>query len=196
MQSVNNFKFKSIPLDLSGISFDMAEGCLTEIKEIFFIEGRYAPIIRWCSFSEKDWPKPHQIICDFWKHNQNTNSFTLDALEQDAMLLKVKPYLAILSKKGHDYAYEFVGERFAHFHKMDTKSPETLLTSLNKSQGAIDLFNYTTLSATAIRGQSLLCLYQGGDERSVSLWNKLIMPIFDDKGMAEKFVVCSLKSPV
>ena len=195
MQSVNNFKFKSIPLDLSGISFDMAEGCLTEIKEVFFIEGKYAPIIRWCSFSQNDWPKPHQILCDFWRDNSTVDKFTLNAIESDASLTKVKPYIAIVSKKQNDYHYDFIGERFASFHQIDNTHCETLLTSLNASQSAIYLFNYTTLAATAIRGQGLLCLYQGGTDAMPELWNKLILPIIDSKGIAEKFVICALKSP-
>lgn len=195
MQSVNNFKFKSIPLDLSGISFDMAEGCLTEIKEIFFIEGKYAPIVRWCSFSQSDWPKPHQILCDFWRSNFSVDNLNLKVIDADEKLTKVKPYLAILSKDDNDYSYDFIGERYAHFHSLDQKTPETLLTILNKEQTAIDLLNYTMLAATAIRGQGLLCLYQGGTDTSPQLWNKLILPLSDSKGLAEKFVICALKSP-
>jgi hypothetical protein len=195
MQSVNNFNFKSIPLDLSGISFDMAEGCLTEIKEVFFIEGKYAPIIRWYSFSQSDWPKPHQILCDFWRDNGTVDKCTLNAIESNEKLAKVKPYIAIVSKKNNDYHYDFVGERFAAFHHINPEKPDTLLSLLNASQSAIDLFNYTTLAATAIRGQGLLCLYQGGTDTAPELWNKLILPIIDSKGIAEKFIMCALKSP-
>ena len=195
MQSVNNFKFKSIPLDLSGISFDMAEGSLTEIKEIFFIEGKYAPIIRWCSFPQSDWPKPHQILCEFWRSHFSVDTLNEGAFDSNPNLLKIKPYIAILDKEGADYQYTFIGERFANFHDIKTDNPATMLHALNDQQDAISLFNYTTLGATAIRGQGLLALYQGGTDANPELWNKLILPLTDNKGIAQKFVICALKTP-
>ena len=195
MQSVNNFKFKSIPLDLSGISFDMAEGSLTEIKEIFFIEGKYAPIIRWCSFSQSDWPKPHQILCDFWRSSFSIDKLTLNAIDADEKLSRVKPYMAIISKQENDYHYDFIGERYGYFHDIDKSKAKTMLKSLEENQSAIDLLNYTMLTATSIRGQGLLCLYQGGSSSVPELWNKLILPLTDNKGITQKFVVCALKSP-
>jgi hypothetical protein len=195
MQSVNNFKFKSIPLDLSGMAFDMAEGSLTEIKEIFFIEGKYAPIIRWCSFPQNDWPKPHQIICEYWRNNFNISKFNLNDLDANDTLAKVKPYLALLSKKDTEFDYSFIGQRFADFHGISVKNNDGLLKSLERNQTAIALLDYTTVMATAIRGQGILSLYQGGTETAPLLWNKLILPLTDDKGIAEKFVICALRSP-
>lgn len=194
MPPVNSFEFKSIPLDLEGISFDLAEGCLTEIKEIFFIEGKYAPIIRWCSFPQNDWPKPHQLICEFWRKNFTIHDFTLNAIEEDDKLVRVKPYLAIISKNNHDFQYDFMGDRYQAFHNI-TESKDTFLSTLNKTQAAIPLLNYTILAATAIRGQASLCLYQGGDDLRPELWNKLIMPLSDHEGKVQKFVICALKSP-
>jgi hypothetical protein len=195
MQSVNNFKFKSIPLDLSGIAFDMAEGSLTEIKEIFFIEGKYSPIIRWCSFSQSDWPKPHQIVCDFWRLHFSVNTFTENTFNSEEALVKIKPYIAILAKQDTDYCYEYMGDRYADFHKLNKTKTPSILDSLNEKEDAISLFNYTALTATGIRGQGLLCLYQSGTDTHPELWNKLILPLSDSKGIAKKFIVCALKSP-
>lgn len=194
MQSVNNFKFKSIPIDLSSIAFDMAEGSLTEIKEIFFIEGKYAPIIRWCSFPQNDWPRPHQIICEFWRSHNTINEFTIENLEKNVAAVRVKPFLAIISKQDNDYEYEFIGDRYRNFHNISDK-PETLLKTLDETNEAIPLLNYTLLSATTIRGQGVLCLYQAGTDTRPELWNKLTLPLMNGKGLVEKFVVCALRSP-
>jgi hypothetical protein len=193
--SIDTFNFKSMPLDLAGIAFDIADGSLSEIKELFFVEGKYAPIIRWCSFSQYDWPKPQQIVCDYWRSHDTIEAFNLSDFDTNEMLSAIKPYIAVLSKDKNDYTYDFIGEGYAKFHNLTTQNPASLLSILNHTQGAIDLLNYTIMAATAIRDQGAICLYQGGNDLNPELWNKIILPLKSTTSDAQKFIICALKSP-
>jgi|GEM_PF-6021383 len=193
--AINNYSFKSIPLDLSGISFDLADGALSELKELFFVEGKYAPIVRWCSSPQHDWPKPQQVICEYWRKHNKIEDFNFSDFSTHETLKLLKPYTAVLSKNNFDYEYDFIGDRFAHFHNLTTSNPVSLLSMLNHTQGAIDLLNYTIMDAAAIRDQGALCLYQGGSDINPELWNKLVLPLKSDHSNAQKFIICALKSP-
>lgn len=193
--AINKYSFNSIPLDLSGIAFDLADGTLSELKELFFVEGKYAPIIRWCSFPQHDWPKPQKLICEYWQKHNTIETFNFADFNTHEVLKLLKPYIAVLSKDQHDYTYDFIGERFAHFHNLTPQNPTSLLSMLNHTQSAIDLMNYTVMDATSIRDQAALCLYQGGTDMQPELWNKLIMPLKSKDSDAQKFIICSLRSP-
>jgi hypothetical protein len=175
--SVNSYNFKSIPIDLSEISFDIADSSISELKELFFIEGKYASIINWHSFSQSDWPKPQQVMFNYWRSCNTIETFNFSDFDSDECLKIIKPYVAVLIKKGQDYTYNYIGERFAFFHNLVKDNPVSLLTMLNHTQGAIDLLNYTILEACSIREQGAICMYQGGNDTNPELWHKLVLPL-------------------
>ena len=189
--------FQGIPLDVKGIAFDMAEGCLTEIKEIFFLEGKYPPIIRWCSYAQEDWPKPHQILSNFWRSNNYIDEFSIEKVRGDSSASRVIPYLVHLKRKGEDdnFEFTFVGERAAYFLGVSENYNEDLVSILERNQKAQDLFNLSCLSAAAIRGQGMLVLSQDGTEQNPILWNKMILPLIDRSGRVNEFIMCVLRMP-
>jgi hypothetical protein len=193
--SLDSYNFKSIPINFSEISFDLAEGYISELKELFFIEGKYAPIINWHSFSQSDWPKPQQIIFDYWRSHNTIETFNLADFDKHDSLKLIKPYIAVLETRNDDYIYSFTGNRYAFFHNFTQSKPISLLSILNNTQSAIDLLNYVILAACSIRVQGAICMYQSGKDTNPELWHKLILPLSSDISDAKRYIVCALKSP-
>lgn len=197
MSANSQLTFQGISLDIKAIAFDMAEGCLTEIKEIFFLEGKYPPIVRWCSYAQSDWPKPHQILSQYWRNNFYVDQFSLENLQNNPDLKLIMPYLVHLKQidNGDNYAYNFIGDRAAYFMGLPQNYKEDLLGILKKSQKAQDLFNVTCVAACGVRGQGMLVLSQDGTEKKPVLWNKMIVPLLDRSGKAVEFLMCVLRMP-
>lgn len=189
--------FKGMSLDIPSIAFDIAEGYMTEIKEIFFIEGKYAPVVRWCSSVQKDWPVPHQILCDYWRSHTAIEDFSATRMVFHKNVAPVIPYIVHLKRINYDdnYAYHFIGERATSFINLPMDYKGDLLSILNETHSSMDLFNITCLSAVAIRGQAMLCLYQDGTAQNPVLWNKFIVPLVNDTGKVTEFLICILRIP-
>lgn len=197
MGTKHKIEFQGIPLDIKGIAFDMAEGCLTEIKEIFFLEGKYPPIIRWCSYAQEDWPKPHQVLSAFWRSHTYVDEFSIDKIKNDPTYGRVTPYLVHMKRVDEEdnFRFSFIGERAAYFLNVAENYSEDLVSILSREQKANNLFELTCLSAAAIRGQGMLVLAQDGTEQNPILWNKMILPLIDRAGNVNEFIMCVLRMP-
>ncbi|MEM6602623.1 MAG: hypothetical protein AAF621_01110 [Pseudomonadota bacterium] len=197
MIAAQKMNFQGVPLDIKSIAFDMAEGCLTEIKEIFFIEGKYPPVLRWCSYAQPDWPKPHQILSEYWRERTYVDEFSIEEIMEGSLTRRIVPYLAKVSRIGTDdnFKYDFIGERAAFFMGVPQTYDQNLISILEKTQSAQDLFNLTSISACGIRGQGMLVLSQDGTDADPILWNKMILPLTNRSGQVDEFVISILRMP-
>ena len=196
MAAQKELSFQGIPIDTKSIAFDMADGCLTEIKEIFFLEGKYPPIVRWCSYAQSDWPKQHQILSGYWRDHTFAEQFSIDDFKNDATLQTVLPFIVHLKmSRDEKYEYDYIGERAAQFMNMPQNFKGDLATIAVQTQKATDLFNLVSVAACAIRGQSVLILSQDGTDMKPILWNKLIIPLTNKSGHVVEFLMCVLRMP-
>lgn len=198
MSANNCLNFQGIPLDVSSMAFDMAEGCLTELKEIFFLEGKYPPIIRWCSYAHSDWPKPHQILSQYWCDNYYAEKFSIGDFTSNPNTKMIAPYIVHFKEtpEGNNFYYNYVGERVCEFMKLDgIQKDKDLFSIVQKTKQANDLLNLVSLMACVVRGQGMIILSQDGTEQQPVLWNKMIVPLMDKNGKVIEILACLLRMP-
>jgi hypothetical protein len=194
-QHNNILSFKGIDIDPFEIAMDMSEGCLTEIKELYFIDGKYAPIVRWCAFSQPDWPEQLLTLFDFWNANAQCDT----PKEMFEILPKYKAHQGYYAyfrpmAGGADYMSLYNGEDILGFSDFPVK--QSVYGQLPTKQEVKDLFHFCAFQASAIRGQPLLCMSQGTDKEGFPLVStQLIAPFFTKQNTVTGIWVCGVRMP-
>lgn len=174
------------------LAMDMVDGCMISLKDIFFKAGKYAPIIRWVSKDDENWPTPHKLLGQYCFHHDTIDRF--DAKEFARQSPKALfSYLFQIIKNGADYQYGYVGENASDFLKVDPQSNQTIPLIKND---ILQQFCKVELIAIELRGQGIQVLQQEHTQTEVLLWNKVIFPIFDhNTGKVHEFWGCILRVP-
>ncbi len=194
-QQNNILNFKGIDVDPFEIAMDMSEGCLTEIKELYFIDGKYAPIVRWCAFSQPDWPVELLNLFEFWSANLQTEK-PEEAFKQSSKYEAAKEHYAYFKPVvgGVDYMPELIGNKIIGFSDFTVK--KSVYSQLSVQQKVTDLFYFCAFQATAIRGQPILCMSQGFDkEGSPIVSTQLIAPFFTKQNTISGIWSCGVRMP-
>ena len=184
-KTVQTLTFKGLPIDPYEIAMDLSEGCLTEIKELYFIEGKYAPIVRWCAFAQDDWPEDLKALFGFWRDNFNTD-LSADEIIKTPELSAVRSalYTVVPSSAEQDFSVNYVG---ADAVRTEFREGESFFDRVSEKQSVEDLFKFTVFHACAVRAQALLAMTQGTDKSGFPLIStELIAPFFN----ADNQIVC------
>ncbi len=173
----NILNYKGFPINLDNIAEDMTGGCLKELKEIFFLEGRYSPIVRWCSTLQNEWPNVHKSLFTAWRSGDLSNCTPANVTQQP-LLTAMRPSLVVAehAPAKSDFNFLHVGcdvrESGSAF-----REGNSLLRSVEFDSNASSLFLATCYVAAVLRAQPLLAIFQLGNNGKLAVRSSLIIPV-------------------
>ena len=194
-KNVNIINYKKFPINLRAISEDLTEECLKELKELFFIEGRYSPIIRWCSSLQSDWPDAHKVLFDSWRNN-DLRDIDLNSIKSLPRLVPLRGSLSVCEvvPGENDFRYVYIGEKIKAAGAL-FREGVSVVRSVEYDCGVAGLFLAVCLGACELRAQPLLTLYQSSDMRGgLYVRSAMIVPVTDAVGKVTGFVSTVLMS--
>jgi hypothetical protein len=193
MNLQHNFEYKGLEFDIDAIAFDMSEGCLREIKELFFLEGRFSPIVKWHSTLQPDWPAQHQNLFKFWKNNYTVEGYSVEDTLNDVNIKTLQDNLIVAHMDNQQIFIDFAGKKT----EINLKMPNVAYPFQYEDKASVMyIFNLVCYYATAIRGQPLLTVHQHFDYKTndMEIWSTLNCPIHNPDGKVLFFVSSTVSS--
>jgi hypothetical protein len=172
----NILNYKGFPINLDNIAEDMTSGCLKELKEIFFLEGRYSPIVRWCSTLQNEWPNVHKSLFSAWRGGDLSNCTNANVAKQ-SLFAPIRGSLVVAEHVAAkaDFNFLHVGADVRESGSV-FREGNSLLRSVEFDSSASSLFLATCYVAAVLREQPLLAICQLGNNGKLSVRSSLIAP--------------------